>query len=125
MANFNSYVNLPYEKRANATSWICFDEIHKMKKWKDVLKDAFDTYEDSLRFIVTGSAKLDVFRKAGDSLAGRYLIFHLDPLSLSEATGEKEQFFPSEGQSAEAWLTHQIHRPEARAAELESLLTLG
>ena len=42
------------------------------------------TAEDHYRFIVTGSAKLEIFKKAGDSLSGRYFTFHLFPLSLSE-----------------------------------------
>ena len=59
--------------------WICFDEIHKMPKWKNILKAAFDETSDQYQFIVTGSAKLDIVRRAGDSLAGRYFTFHLLP----------------------------------------------
>lgn len=65
--------------------WICFDEIHKMPKWKNILKAAFDETSDRYQFIVTGSAKLDIVRHAGDSLAGRYFTFHLLPLTLDEA----------------------------------------
>lgn len=68
--------------------WICFDEIHKTKNWKNLLKVHFDTYEDRVQTIVTGSARLDLFRKSGDSLAGRYFLFHLMPLTLSELTYE-------------------------------------
>ncbi|MFC1567141.1 AAA family ATPase, partial [bacterium] len=64
--------------------WICFDEVHKIPRWKNILKDFFDTYEDRINFIVTGSAKLDLFRKSGDSLAGRYFLFKLNPFMLSE-----------------------------------------
>lgn len=64
--------------------WICFDEIHKMPKWKNILKAAFDETSDQYQFIVTGSAKLDIVRRAGDSLAGRYFTFHLLPLTLDE-----------------------------------------
>ena len=67
-----------------AHCWICFDEIHKMPKWKNILKDFFDTYEDRVTFIITGSARLDLFRKSGDSLAGRYFLFHLFPFNLRE-----------------------------------------
>lgn len=66
--------------------WVCFDEIHKMPKWKNILKSYFDAYEDRIRFIVTGSARLDLFRRSGDSLAGRYFLFHLFPLNLFELT---------------------------------------
>lgn len=67
--------------------WICFDEIHKMPHWKNILKGIFDRFEDDCRFIVTGSARLEWFRKAGDSLAGRYFPFRLNPLVLSEVAG--------------------------------------
>lgn len=64
--------------------WACFDEIHKMPSWKNILKDFFDHYEQRVRIIVTGSAQLDSFRRSGDSLAGRYLLFHLFPFTLRE-----------------------------------------
>lgn len=67
--------------------WVCFDEIHKMPRWKQILKDYFDTYEGTVQFIITGSAKLDMFRKTGESLAGRYFLFKLNPLMMSEVTG--------------------------------------
>ena len=69
--------------------WLCMDEIHKYPEWKNVLKDFFDTSGNELGFIITGSAKLELFRKSGDSLAGRYFIFHLNPLMLREITGRK------------------------------------
>jgi len=64
--------------------WICFDEIHKTKNWKNLLKAHFDEYEKKLGTIVTGSARLDMFRRSGDSLAGRYFLFRLMPLTLGE-----------------------------------------
>lgn len=67
--------------------WICFDEIHKMPKWKNILKAVFDETSGRYRFIVTGSAKLDIMKRAGDSLAGRYFTFHLMPLMLREIRG--------------------------------------
>ena len=70
--------------------WVCFDEIHKMPKWKNILKAAFDETSDRYHFIVTGSAKLDLKRRAGDSLAGRYFTFHLMPLVFSEIRGVSE-----------------------------------
>ncbi|MBU4204278.1 MAG: AAA family ATPase, partial [Acidobacteria bacterium] len=48
--------------------WVCLDEIHKMPKWKNILKDYFDKFENEARFVVTGSARLDMFRKSGDAL---------------------------------------------------------
>ena len=69
---------------ARRPQWVCFDEIHKIPKWKNALKAIFDSTVDHYRLIVTGSAKFDIFRKAGDSLSGRYFTFHLLPLSLCE-----------------------------------------
>ena len=68
--------------------WVCFDEIHKMPKWKNILKGIFDALEPAVGIIVTGSARLDYFRRSGDSLAGRYFLFHLSPISLFELTGK-------------------------------------
>lgn len=70
--------------KQDGVHWICFDEIHKMPAWKNILKDFFDHYEQRVRIIVTGSAQLDSFRRSGDSLAGRYLLFHLFPFTLRE-----------------------------------------
>jgi predicted AAA+ superfamily ATPase len=64
---------------------IVFDEIHKRKGWKDVLKGIHDSIERDIRLLVTGSARLDMFRQSGDSLVGRYVLFHMFPLSMSEA----------------------------------------
>src|SRR5512136_2926670 len=46
--------------------WVCFDEIHKMPKWKNILKGSYDAFEEDCRFIVTGSARLEWFRRSGD-----------------------------------------------------------
>jgi len=78
---------LDYEKES--IKWTCLDEIHKYPGWKNILKDFFDTHEDSVNFIITGSARLDMFRKSGDSLAGRYFLFRLNPLILSEVLGHR------------------------------------
>jgi len=65
-------------------SLIIFDELHKLKNWKSWLKGVYDTEGVSPRIIVTGSAKLDTYRKVGDSLAGRFFQFRLHPLDLKE-----------------------------------------
>ncbi|MBI2337466.1 MAG: ATP-binding protein [Deltaproteobacteria bacterium] len=64
--------------------FIIFDEIHKMPGWKNYLKGIYDTRPQNLHILVTGSARLDTFRYSGDSLAGRYFLHHLLPLSLAE-----------------------------------------
>ena len=73
---------------------IVLDEIHKYSKWKNFIKGLFDVYGEFLKIIVTGSSRLDVFKKGGDSLMGRYFLYRLHPLSISEILrhqpGEKE-----------------------------------
>ncbi|MCK5154032.1 MAG: ATP-binding protein, partial [Spirochaetales bacterium] len=84
-------LNAPIRSR----HWVCLDEIHKIPAWKNLLKDFFDTHEDKINFIVTGSARLDLLRRSGDSLAGRYFLFNLNPFILAELTGCKiEQIMP-------------------------------
>jgi len=63
---------------------LVFDELHKYPHWKQFLKGFFDLYEDDCRIIVTGSSKLDVFRRGGDSLMGRYFLFRMHPFSVAE-----------------------------------------
>lgn len=63
---------------------IILDEVHKYKMWRSLLKGYYDKYRPHLNFIVTGSARLDHFRKGGDSLLGRYHYLRLHPLSLME-----------------------------------------
>jgi uncharacterized protein len=63
---------------------IIFDEIHKFKDWKNFIKGIYDQYKEDLTIIVTGSAKLDVYNKGGDSLMGRYFNYQIFPLSVHE-----------------------------------------
>ncbi len=66
---------------------IIFDEVHKYKNWKNYLKGVFDKYRDRFSMVVTGSARLDLYRKGGDSLLGRYHPYRLHPLSVAELSG--------------------------------------
>lgn len=92
---FKSYVYLSYDHREDreiilkegwlpSVELIILDEIHKMKKWKNYLKGVYDTKEPHQKILVTGSARLEVFNRVGDSLAGRYFLHRLLPLSLAE-----------------------------------------
>jgi predicted AAA+ superfamily ATPase len=71
------------------TELVILDELHKMKNWKNYLKGLYDTKRPELKILVTGSARMETFRKSGDSLAGRFFVHHLLPLSLSELKEEK------------------------------------
>lgn len=85
--NFDNEVD---RKTLSELSWdkkkklIIFDELHKKPKWKQWLKGIFDKNEFENQFIVTGSARLDTFKKVGDSLAGRYFHYRLHPLDVRE-----------------------------------------
>jgi predicted AAA+ superfamily ATPase len=63
---------------------VVFDELHKYAKWKSFLKGFFDTYENSIRIAVTGSSRLNLYRRGSDSLMGRYFLFRMHPLSVAE-----------------------------------------
>ena len=63
---------------------LLFDEIHKYARWRNLLKGIYDTERSRRRILVTGSARLDYYRKGGDSLAGRYRYYRLHPFSLRE-----------------------------------------
>ena len=63
---------------------VVFDEIHKYRRWKQFLKGFYDAYAKGLKVIVTGSAKMDVYKKGGDSMMGRYFPYRIHPLSVAE-----------------------------------------
>jgi uncharacterized protein len=63
---------------------IIFDEIHKYKDWKNYLKGAYDQFRGQYQFLISGSGRLDIYQRGGDSLAGRYFIFHLWPFTIAE-----------------------------------------
>lgn len=63
---------------------IVLDEVHKYKKWRGLVKGIYDGNKSKLQLLVTGSARLDYFRKGGDSLQGRYHYYRLHPLSPFE-----------------------------------------
>jgi predicted AAA+ superfamily ATPase len=100
---FSSSVYLTYDRAEDRKiiikeSWlpsvelIILDEIHKMPKWKNYLKGIYDTKAPHQKILVTGSARLEVFNQAGDSLAGRYFLHRLMPLSPSECDKVKVNY---------------------------------
>ena len=68
---------------------VTFDELHKYSKWKTFIKGFFDIYGDKLKCCVTGSARLNIFKKGGDSLMGRYFLYRMHPFSVSEFVTDK------------------------------------
>jgi len=67
---------------------IILDEIHKYARWRNLVKGFYDTRKTETAFIITGSARLDHYRKGGDSLHGRYHYYRLHPFSLRELNTE-------------------------------------
>ncbi len=63
---------------------IAFDEIHKFRQWKNFLKGFFDACEDTASVLVTGRARLNIYKRGGDSLMGRYFLYRMHPLSVGE-----------------------------------------
>jgi len=63
---------------------LILDEVHKYRLWRTLLKGLYDKFSQDLTIIVTGSARLDLFKKGGDSLFGRYHYYRLHPFTLSE-----------------------------------------
>ena len=99
------------------TAWACFDEIHKSQKWKDILKGIYDQDSRKLTLLVTGSARLVPSRRGGDSLAGRYLLFHLPPILAGELAGKTPALYVPA--NARNWLDKRINMeesPEGRSA---------
>jgi uncharacterized protein len=66
---------------------LIFDEIHKYKKWKNYIKGEYDAHQGRFHMLITGSARLDLYRKGGDSLMGRYHYYRLHPFSVAEVIG--------------------------------------
>lgn len=71
------------ELPADVPLLIC-DEIHKFKNWRSMIKGLYDTRHHKQSIIVTGSARLDFYRRSGDSLQGRYHYLRLHPFSVME-----------------------------------------
>ena len=69
---------------SNRDSLLLFDELHKYPRWKSWLKGIYDVSHSQHSFLVTGSARLDVYRRGGDSLLGRYHYWRLHPFTLEE-----------------------------------------
>ena len=87
----NPYFFEEIERKDSSKPLIIFDEIHKYKNWKNYLKGVFDKFSNEYNFIISGSGRLDTYQKGGDSLVGRYLIFHLFPFTISEFFSSKKE----------------------------------
>jgi uncharacterized protein len=71
---------------------VVLDEIHKYARWKNLLKGSYDQGKEDFRFLITGSGRLELFKKGGDSLLGRYFSVPLFPLGIGELQGRLTTF---------------------------------
>lgn len=119
-------------KQILAGNWVdeeqllIFDEVHKYKNWKSLMKGFYDTENENHHFLVTGSARLDLYQRGGDSLMGRYHYWRLHPFSLydfpnkfsrQEALkrilslgGFPEVFLDNDERQARRWRSERIRR---------------
>lgn len=74
---------------------LILDEIHKYPDWKNYLKGLYDIYNDQLDILITGSARLNIFYKGGDSLMGRYFLYRVHPLTIAENIHRSFELFQS------------------------------
>jgi predicted AAA+ superfamily ATPase len=72
------------ERKDESTPLVVLDEIHKYKDWKNYLKGIYDQFQRDYHFLISGSGRLDIYQKGGDSLAGRYYLYHLWPFTIAE-----------------------------------------
>lgn len=82
--NFQDKKIMQEQSWLDKTDLLIFDELHKMSDWKNYIKGIYDTKLAHQHIIVTGSARLEIFNQMGDSLAGRYFLHRLLPLSCAE-----------------------------------------
>jgi len=73
---------------------VIFDEIHKYRNWKNYLKGVYDKYASQFQFLVLGSGRLDVSKRGGDALSGRFLEMHLFPFTIAELSQERREISP-------------------------------
>jgi len=64
---------------------VVLDELHNYPKWKGLLKGVIDEFNNKPPILVTGSARLETFRKGGDALTGRTYLYRLHPIDPLEA----------------------------------------
>ncbi|MCG2726389.1 MAG: ATP-binding protein [Elusimicrobia bacterium] len=97
---YYNWDNKQERRKIMASDWqgnaelIILDEIHKYKKWKRFIKGEYDALKERYKFIITGSARLDIYRKSGDSLQGRYHYYRLHPFSIAELLNIQNTFEP-------------------------------
>ena len=81
--------NLDLNTISSTPGVIVFDELHKYTRWRQFIKGFFDTYNERCKILVTGSSRLDTYRRGGDSLMGRYFSYRMHPFSVAEILSQQ------------------------------------
>jgi predicted AAA+ superfamily ATPase len=130
---------VPAKQQSSQKPILVLDELHKAKLWKRSLKGIYDSKNGECDILVTGSARLNVYRKGSDSLLGRYYHFRLHPFSLGELLSNRVMLLPDtlienvfahsqkaslKAQKLMARLTHYGPFPEPFIAENQRILNL-
>jgi uncharacterized protein len=113
-----AHLDRPLFFRDGDPRWVIFDEIHKRRDWKRLLKGFYDSPDRRENFIVTGSGRLEQFQRGGDSLQGRYDLFQLWPLTVDELARATKPM-AARPRDFRAW------EPDAPEVEDAPLLELG
>jgi len=109
-------------RKGSAVPLIVLDEIHKDRLWKRNLKGLYDTQDRPCDFLVTGSARLNVYRRGSDSLLGRYFHFRLHPFSLREM--ENTQVMSPDA-ALEAMWNRAMKQRRGSQEDLSAMMTYG
>jgi len=121
---------------------LVFDELHKFPRWKNWIKGIYDVSHDKHSILITGSARLDIYRRGGDSLMGRYHYWRLHPFTLDELPegisakeafrrlmtvgGFPEPFLDGDERSARRWRRERFDRVlREDIRDLESIRNIG
>ena len=67
----------------NSKVYIFIDEIHFIKNWQNYLKVCFDR-KYNIKFIVTGSSSIHLYKNASESLLGRIENVYVLPLTFNQ-----------------------------------------
>ena len=122
---FRNIVNAKFKGRPVP---MVFDEIHKQKNWRNILKGVYDPNRERVQLLVTGSARLGIYRKSGDSLVGRYFSFQIFPLGLPEVVSDFSWILEEDRPlvDGESLLEHarKVNNKHGEGA-LEKLVTFG
>ncbi|MCF8128801.1 MAG: ATP-binding protein [Deltaproteobacteria bacterium] len=130
------------KKWSRDNSLLVLDELHKFPKWKRWIKGIYDVSHEIHSFLVTGSARLDIYRQGGDSLMGRYHYWRLHPFTLDEIPegfsareafrrlmilgGFPEPFLDGDERSARRWRRQRFDRVlREDIRDLESIRNIG